>query len=73
LGSESADIMNQLGPNRLGKSIGGVSRTNFQQGACRQAVALRVLKPNPTRRLYERLGFEIVSEAPERCLMRCQP
>jgi GNAT superfamily N-acetyltransferase len=36
-------------------------------------VALRVLKPNPARRLYERLGFRIVGETPERYFMERQP
>ena len=35
-------------------------------------VALRVLKPNPARRLYERLGFRIVHETPERYFMQRQ-
>ncbi|HZP46979.1 MAG TPA: GNAT family N-acetyltransferase [Vicinamibacterales bacterium] len=33
-------------------------------------VALRVLKPNPARRLYERLGFRVVGETQERYFMR---
>jgi len=41
--------------------------------AAGKPVALRVLKPNPARRLYERLGFEIICETPERCFMRWQP
>jgi len=36
-------------------------------------VALRVLKPNPARRLYERMGFRVVDETTERYFMRRQP
>lgn len=34
------------------------------------AVALRVLKVNPARRLYERLGFAVVGESDTHYLMR---
>ena len=33
-------------------------------------VALRVLKVNPARRLYERLGFDVTGETPTHYLMR---
>jgi hypothetical protein len=41
--------------------------------AAGKPVALRVLKPNPARRLYERLGLEIISETPKRSFIRWQP
>ncbi len=33
-------------------------------------VSLSVLRPNPARRLYERLGFAVVEESPERFTLR---
>jgi GNAT superfamily N-acetyltransferase len=36
-------------------------------------VLLRVLRGNPARRLYERLGFVVTEEAPERFYMRREP
>jgi len=36
-------------------------------------VTLHVLRPNPARRLYERLGFAVVGETPERFFMRREP
>ncbi|MEO7653235.1 MAG: GNAT family N-acetyltransferase [Bryobacteraceae bacterium] len=36
-------------------------------------VKLQVLKVNPARRLYERLGFECVGETPTHYLMRREP
>ena len=36
-------------------------------------VALQVLKVNPARRLYERLGFAVIGETDTHYLMRSQP
>ncbi len=36
-------------------------------------VTLHVLRVNPARRLYERLGFKVVKETPERFYMRADP
>jgi ribosomal protein S18 acetylase RimI-like enzyme len=38
-----------------------------------QVVTLRVLKVNPARRLYERLGFVVVGENGPSWLMECRP
>jgi len=38
-----------------------------------RAVSLQVLKPNPARRLYERLGFVCTGETQTHVLMRRQP
>lgn len=45
---------------------GVIDRANEQ----RKPVELGVLRPNPAKRLYERLGFEVVEEQPERFNMR---
>jgi ribosomal protein S18 acetylase RimI-like enzyme len=37
------------------------------------AVALQVLKVNPARRLYERLGFAVIGETETHYLMRSRP
>lgn len=42
----------------------------FEQGL---PVTLRVLKVNPARKLYERLGFKIIEEAESRYDMRADP
>jgi GNAT superfamily N-acetyltransferase len=55
----------------LGEAL--IQRVIDEARADGQSVALRVLKPNPARRLYERLGFEIVRETPERYFMRRPP
>ena len=56
---------------RLGTAI--IQRVIEQARATGKPVVLRVLKPNPARRLYERLGFQIVGETPERYFMLRQP
>jgi ribosomal protein S18 acetylase RimI-like enzyme len=38
-----------------------------------QAVVLQVLKVNPSKRLYERLGFVVTSELPNHYLMHAYP
>lgn len=50
--------------------IGEVIREAHRRGL---PVALRVLKVNPARRLYERLGFVIVSETKTHYLMWAHP
>jgi ribosomal protein S18 acetylase RimI-like enzyme len=59
-----------------GKGLGSALLTHVMQQARAQGkrVRLRVLRVNTgARRLYERLGFEVVQETPERCFMesRC--
>ena len=50
--------------------IGEMLREAHQQGL---PVTLRVLKVNPARRLYERLGFVVVGETQTHHLMACSP
>ena len=38
-----------------------------------EAVVLQVLKVNPSKRLYERLGFVVTDELPNHYLMRANP
>jgi ribosomal protein S18 acetylase RimI-like enzyme len=38
-----------------------------------QAVVLQVMKVNPSKRLYERLGFVVTDELPHHFLMRAYP
>ena len=38
-----------------------------------EAVVLQVLKVNPSKRLYERLGFVVTDELPNHYLMRADP
>jgi len=58
---------------RRGLGAALIQRAIDEAAAAGNPVALRVLKPNPARRLYERLGFETVRETEERCFMRRQP
>ena len=44
-----------------------------QAGRARKAVRLQVVKTNPARHLYERLGFRQVSEDSVYCKMICEP
>jgi GNAT superfamily N-acetyltransferase len=64
-----------LVPSTRGRDLGTavIQRVIAEARDERKSVALRVLKPNPARRLYERLGFTIVRETPERYFMRLQP
>ena len=39
----------------------------------RKPLRLRVLSVNPARKLYERLGFRVVSQTPERFFMELSP
>jgi ribosomal protein S18 acetylase RimI-like enzyme len=57
-----ADI--EIAPEWRGKGLGTVVLRGFVVDAERrhQSASLQVLKINPSRRLYERLGFQIVGE-----------
>lgn len=60
-------------PEHQRQGIGGhVLRLVLAQArAVRLPVRLRVLRGNPAKRLYERHGFVVVSETPERFFMEC--
>ena len=65
----------QLIPERQGEGIGGGIVGELLDEARRQkiSVVLSVLKVNPARRLYERLGFKIVAEKGRAYEMRADP
>jgi ribosomal protein S18 acetylase RimI-like enzyme len=44
-----------------------------EAAALRVPLTLHVFKVNPARRLYERLGFEVRAEEPDRYFMRADP
>lgn len=60
-------------PEHQRQGIGGhVLRLILSQArAAGLPVRLRVLRPNPAKRFYERHGFVVVSETPERFFMEC--
>jgi ribosomal protein S18 acetylase RimI-like enzyme len=65
----------RVAPELQGQGIGtrlvaGVLRDAHSRG---QSVTLRVLKVNPARRLYERLGFVVVGETDTHHLMEARP
>jgi len=62
-------------PGYQGQGVGtALIRSVLQRGAAlRLPVRLRVLKVNPARRLYERLGFAVTAETEERCFMEARP
>lgn len=68
-----ADIA--LLPEWQGRGIGTeVLRAVLRQAdRLRQPVTLQVLRPNPARRLYQRLGFRVVGETAAHFLMRREP
>ena len=54
----------ELDPRFQGQGIGTAILQDMQRDAAEQGleVRLQVLKVNPARRLYERLGFEVTGE-----------
>lgn len=52
--------------------VGSVLLTRLIAGASKP-VRLRVLRVNPARRLYERFGFTVTDEEPERFFMEWRP
>jgi ribosomal protein S18 acetylase RimI-like enzyme len=58
-------IQIQLAPSLQGRGLGRALLEEVIADAARANAALRlsVLKANPARRLYERLGFEVVGES----------
>lgn len=61
-------------PNFQGKGVGSylVSQLIGQAKEGSKPLRLRVLKSNPARKLYERLGFEVMDESDARYFMECQ-
>jgi ribosomal protein S18 acetylase RimI-like enzyme len=65
----------RIAPEHQGRGIGtrlitGVLRDAHARGL---SVTLRVLKVNPARRLYERLGFVVIGETATYHLMQARP
>lgn len=65
-------IQMQIGSRFQGRGFGRVLLEELlaAAAAARADVRLGVLKANPARRLYERLGFVVVGEDAEECFMR---
>ncbi|HEU4430227.1 MAG TPA: GNAT family N-acetyltransferase [Myxococcota bacterium] len=62
-------------PSHQGKGIGSrlVLGLIHEADSAQLPIHLRVLRVNPARRLYERLGFEIVGETETHFLMQREP
>ena len=65
----------QLLPDHQGKGIGRRIISDLVGEAQRQSASLElsVLKVNPAKHLYERLGFRVISESDHACEMRVDP
>ena len=63
-------IQIQLGPELQGKGMGRMLLQQVIEEAAGAGLKLSVLKANPARRLYERLGFAIVDETTHEYVMR---
>jgi ribosomal protein S18 acetylase RimI-like enzyme len=61
-----------LAPDRQGRGLGSILLRQLTEewGPSGKPVALRVLKKNPARRLYERFGFRVTSENEIQYVMR---
>ena len=55
----------QIAPDFQGQGIGALVLSDILEKARKQPadIVLNVLKVNPAKRLYERLGFEVVAES----------
>ena len=64
-----------LVPEEQGRGLGAAIVGDVLAEAARAGVAtdLQVLRVNPARRLYERLGFAVVGETPTHYLLRAEP
>lgn len=60
----------RVAPSMQGLGLGGALVQRVIAEAAPRAVQLRMLRVNPARRLYERLGFRVVEETPTNCVMR---
>jgi len=65
----------QVSPEYQGRGVGAkiVSSVLEQATKDEQVVTLSVLKGNPAKKLYSRLGFEVVSKSDMEYSMRCEP
>lgn len=63
----------QILPEYQGRGIGQQIIQDLQVKAGRRPVTLRVLRGNPAKRLYERLGFVVTQEDDLRYYMRYRP
>jgi ribosomal protein S18 acetylase RimI-like enzyme len=65
----------QIAPAHQGRGIGERALRTVLLAAQADVlpVTLKVLKGNPARRLYQRLGFDIVNEDEIQFHMRCMP
>jgi ribosomal protein S18 acetylase RimI-like enzyme len=73
--SEWSVVQIQLTPQLQGKGIGRKLLEEFlaQAKAAGKDVVLNVLKANPARRLYERIGFYVERQDDQRYYMRAHP
>ncbi|MGK7391404.1 MAG: GNAT family N-acetyltransferase [Candidatus Cyclobacteriaceae bacterium M2_1C_046] len=67
-------IQIQIEPDYQGKGIGQylIRKIIDDAALLKKAVSLSVLKANPARKLYERLGFKIVDEDENSFIMKTQ-
>ncbi len=65
----------QIMPEEQGRGLGTLILTHLLDLARFEGVpaTLYVLKVNPSRRLFERLGFRVIEETPTSYLMRAEP
>lgn len=65
----------EIAPEAQRRGLGAAIIRDILATAAREGlpVRLQVLKVNPARRLYERLGFAIIGETPTHYLMRATP
>lgn len=68
-------IQFQLSPHMQGHGLGRrlMGRTIAEAAAANVPLRLSVLKANPARRLYERLGFAVVGEDEHELFMQREP
>jgi len=60
----------RVAPSMQGRGLGGALVRRVIAEAAPKPVQLRVLRVNPARRLYERLGFRVIEEISTHFVMR---
>ena len=60
----------RVAPSMQGRGLGGALVRRVIAEAVPKPVQLRVLRVNPARRLYERLGFRVIEEISTHFVMR---